>query len=175
MTTRFESILYGHVLKWETVFRKGHHGDYAYAVAEDDPDDPGGLTKFGIDQRSHPNIDIRGLDLLGALAIYHADYWLRARCDDLPAPVGEVVFDVAVNNGLSLAAKWLQEAVGAKADGWIGPKTLAAAHGADHAAVARAIIARREGFYRYIARGKREKFLKGWLNRNKGLTKFLNL
>ena len=34
------------VLKWETVFdRQGN------PIAEHDPDDPGGLTKFGIDQR----------------------------------------------------------------------------------------------------------------------------
>ena len=35
------------------------------------------------------------------------------------------MFDAAVNSGTGRAAKWLQEAVGAVADGAIGPNTLA--------------------------------------------------
>jgi lysozyme family protein len=45
------------------VFKDGHDGDFAFAIAERDPDDPGGLTKFGIDQRSHPTVDINALRL----------------------------------------------------------------------------------------------------------------
>ncbi|HSG62644.1 MAG TPA: putative peptidoglycan-binding domain-containing protein, partial [Pseudomonadales bacterium] len=57
----------------------------------------------------------------------------RVKGDDLPAGVNYCVFDAAVNSGTGRAAKWLQEAVGAVADGAIGPNTLAkvAAHDAD--------------------------------------------
>lgn len=156
------------VLKWETVFdRKGN------PVAEHDQDDPGGLTKFGIDQRSHPHIDIRKLTKECAAAIYHRDYWLPIRAHELPTPLGEVVFDIAVNNGKSRAARWLQEALGVTADGFIGPVTLAAAKKADASALAAKLIARRASFYRSIAKGRKSKFLKGWMNRNAALTGFV--
>lgn len=152
------------VLKWETVFdAKGN------PIAEHDPDDPGGLTKFGIDQRSHPNVDIRRLTKADASAIYHRDYWLPVRADDLPFPVGEVVFDIAVNNGKSRAAKWLQQILGVPQDGYIGPVTLDAVSQANPHTVAARLIAKRSGFYKAIARGRKAKFLKGWLNRNEGL------
>ena len=155
------------VLKWETVFdRKGN------PVAENDPDDPGGLTKFGIDQRSHPHLDIRKLTKADAAAIYHRDYWLPVRAHELPIPVGEVVFDIAVNNGKARAAKWLQEVLGFKADGFIGPVTLKAAGETDAEALAAKLVARRATFYRNIAKGRKAKFLKGWLNRNTALRDF---
>lgn len=155
------------VLKWETVYdRKGS------AVATNDPDDPGGLTKFGIDQRSHPNVNIRNLTEQTAAGIYHRDYWLPVRAHELPVPVGEVAFDIAVNNGKARATKWLQEILGVKADGFIGPITLAAAGKADACTVASKLISRRATFYRNIAKGRKAKFLKGWLNRNNDLAKF---
>lgn len=157
----------GFVLKWETVFdKKGN------PVAECDPDDPGGLTKFGIDQRSHPGLDIRKLTKANAVAIYHRDYWLPLRCHELPVPVGEIVFDFGVNNGKSRAAVWLQEAVGTEQDGFIGPVTLASAKKAEPMALAAKLIARRNTFYRNIAKGRKTKFLKGWLNRNAALSDF---
>ena len=157
------------VLKWETVYnRKGN------PVAENDPDDLGGLTKFGIDQRSHPNFDIRSLTEQIAAGIYHRDYWLPVRAHELPFPVSEVAFDIAVNNGKSRAVKWLQELLGVKTDGFIGPVTLAAAQKAEALALAVKLIARRASFYRSIAKGKKAKFLKGWLNRNDDLRRFID-
>jgi len=155
------------VLKWETVFdRKGN------PVAENDADDPGGLTKFGIDQRSHPNVDIRSLTRETAAAIYHRDYWLPLRCHELPSPVGEVLFDIGVNNGKTRAAGWLQEALRVRKDGFIGPGTLQAAEAADAQTLSKRLISRRATFYRSIAKGRKAKFLKGWLNRNVALEKF---
>lgn len=163
---RFRSAL-DFVLKWETVFdRKGN------PVAENDPDDPGGLTKFGIDQRSHPSIDIRALTNEGASAIYHRDYWLPLRCHELPFPVGEVVFDIGVNNGKSRSARWIQEVLGVDTDGFIGPITLKAAASTDAMTLASKLIDRRATFYRSIAKGRKAKFLKGWMNRNVALSNF---
>lgn len=155
------------VLKWETVFdRKGR------PLTENDPDDPGGRTKFGIDQRSHPNTDIRSLTEETAAAIYHRDYWLPVRAHELPVPVGEVTFDIAVNNGKARAIRWLQETLGVRVDGFVGPKTLAAASCGDTSAIAQRLLSQRAAFYRSIARGRRAKFLRGWLNRNNALQAF---
>lgn len=140
---------------------------------ENDPDDPGGATKYGIDQRSHPEVDIRALTRDEAKRIYHADYWSRVKADDLPAGVGEVVADIAVNNGRARAARWLQQAVGVTVDGKIGPQTLAAAQTANKHQLIQALIDRRAEFYREIAKGKMSKFLRGWLNRNRDLERFV--
>ena len=42
----------------------------------------------------------------------------------MPAGVDYLVFDAAVNSGVSRAAKWLQTTVAAVADGAIGEQTL---------------------------------------------------
>lgn len=99
----------------------GHEGDYVY-----DARDPGGETKYGISKRAYPQLDIKNLTLIHAQAIYRRDYWDKCRCGELPTGVALDVFDAAVNSGPAQAARWLQIAVGAKADGIIGPATLAA-------------------------------------------------
>lgn len=142
-------------------------------VYENDVDDPGGATKFGIDQRSHPDVDIRHLTEAQAKDIYRREYWKRVRAGDMPEKLGMVVMDIAVNNGSGRAAKWLQEAVNVTVDGVIGPKTIAAA-GVFVEQSIKALLDRREQFYRDIAKGRKAKFLKGWLNRNNALRKLVN-
>jgi lysozyme family protein len=168
MTPRFRAFM-PFILKWETVYRDGR------AVATHDPDDRGGTTKYGIDQRSHPREDIEHLTKARALEIYHEEYWLRNRCEELPSKVGEVVMNIAVNSGASRAVKWLQTEVGAVVDGRLGPKTVAAAAMFEPVALARLLVDRHERHYRSIGVGTQAKFLKGWLNRNNDLKKFLKL
>lgn len=141
---------------------------------EDDPDDRGGATKFGIDQRSHPDVDIRNLTDEQAKEIYRKDYWARVKGGELPEKIAIVVMDIAVNNGSGRAIKWLQSVVGAVVDGVIGPKTIEAAQNAG-IAEAKALLDRRENFYRDIAKGRQAKFLKGWLNRNNALRKLIGV
>lgn len=141
---------------------------------EDDPDDPGGATKFGIDQRSHPSVDIRDLTREEAKAIYRRDYWDAVKADELPPGMRLVVVDIGVNNGKGRAAKWLQQAVGVDADGRIGPKTLAAAQRANKHQITNTLLERRANFYRDIARGRQAKYLRGWLNRNRDLERFIH-
>lgn len=135
---------------------------------DNDPDDPGGETKYGIDKRSHPNEDIKNLTKQRAGEIYWQEYWLKARCEELPPNVGEVVMNIAVNAGHGRAGKWLQQAVGATPDGIIGKNTIAAAN-AFQGNLARVLVARTDEHYRSIARGRLAKFLRGWLNRNNDL------
>jgi lysozyme family protein len=92
-----------------------------------DPHDPGGETKYGISKRSYPNLDISAITLDQAQAIYHSDFWLKLRCDDLPEVVAETLFAEGVNLGTHEAALILQRSLGVVADGDIGPVTIAAA------------------------------------------------
>ncbi len=140
-------------------------------VYENDPDDPGGATKFGIDQRSHPDVNIRTLKKEAAKRIYLAHYWLPVGADKLPPRTAWAVVDCAVNCGPVRAVRWLQEVVNVDPDGRVGPVTLGAAQARpDDSFLARQVLARRDAYYRLLGRNpKRRKYLKGWLNRNSAL------
>ena len=142
------------------------------AAITDDPRDPGGLTKYGIAQRSHPGVDIRALDLAGAEAIYQREYWDANHCGDLPDVVAMVVFDSAVNLGDGREDRFLQSACGVTVDGQIGPATLAAANAADPVTLACACMAEREAFYKA---SPLTQYHNGWLNRCDALRAFLGL
>ncbi len=90
--------------------------------------DTGGLTKWGISQRSHPHVDIANLTREGAEDIYHEAYWRPIKANALPPALALVVFDAAVNMGVPTAVKILQTVLrSVKVDGVAGPETVAAA------------------------------------------------
>lgn len=115
-----------HVLK--------HEGGWA-----DHPKDPGGATMKGVTigtfaqykGRNVTKAELRAISDYDLLAIYRRNYWDKVRGDDLPAGLDLVAFDAAVNSGPARGARWLQEALGVKADGKIGPETLAFARAAN--------------------------------------------
>lgn len=132
---------------------------------EDDPDDPGGATKYGIDQRSHPDVKIRELTEAKAKAIYWTE-WNSEGAANFPEPLRQVYFNYCVNCGKSRAAKLIQQALGVTADGIIGPKTMAAVQKADPMNLALNTIQKGDMFYKAL---NRPKFIQGWLNRNSAL------
>jgi lysozyme family protein len=115
-----------------------------------DPDDPGGETKWGISKRSYPDLDIKNLSEQEAVNIYLKDYWFEAGCDSVSYPMNLVVFDSAVNCGVATAKKWMRESE--------GPEE---------------VIELRKSYYINLAMRKpaMSKFLKGWLNRIQDLKK----
>lgn len=64
-----------------------------------DPQDPGGETKYGISKRAYPNVDIPQLTLDEAKAIYRRDYWNACGCDSMSWERALCAFDCAVNQG----------------------------------------------------------------------------
>lgn len=128
----------------------------------DDPHDLGGLTNHGISQRAYPDLNIRALTLDDAKAIYRRDYWEPIRCGEMPWGFGVTAFDAAVNQGPWAAASLLQLAVGAMADGKVGPKTLAAVNRAGpdelHDYFARRCV-------RYAQHARFEFYGRGWFRR----------
>lgn len=143
------------VMKWE-----------GGAVITDDPDDPGGLTKYGISQRSYPDLDIRNLTEDHARQIYMRDYYLKSKASQLPDALRLAHFDAAVNMGVSRANKLLQKALKVESDGIIGVKTLKASHSQD-GDVLPSILAYRALFYVGLVTRKPtlSKFLFGWFRR----------
>jgi hypothetical protein len=62
-----------------------------------DPNDPGGETKYGISKHYHPNEDIYNLTLARAKEIYLNEYWAPAGCDAASYPMDMCLFDSQVN------------------------------------------------------------------------------
>jgi lysozyme family protein len=91
-----------------------------------DPNDPGGETNFGISKRSYPDLDIKNLTEAQAREIYLRDFWTPCQCGAYPNGLDLLVFDAAVNQGVSAAIRMLQTELGVQTDGVVGPATIAA-------------------------------------------------
>jgi lysozyme family protein len=135
-----------------------------------DPNDPGGATKFGISQRSYPDWDIENLTEEDAIEIYRQDFW--APYQDFEDRLAAKVFDLAVNMGHKRAVQILQRALqclGAKLndDGILGPVTKQAVDVANIDLLLVALKSEAAGFYRNLAtaNSSQQRFLKGWLRR----------
>lgn len=128
-----------------------------------DPRDPGGLTKFGISKRSHPNIDILGLTIEEAADIYKREYWNPIHGDALPTGIDLLVFDAAVNQGVKPAIIMLQLAAGAQGDSVIGGETLAEVNKSPRQELAIHFAARRAK--RYATNPSVQVYGGGWFNR----------
>jgi lysozyme family protein len=142
----------------------------------DDPQDDGGATNLGVtigtlkevglDVDGDGDTDVADLKkLTPALAgrIYKARYWNTVHGDELPSGLDYFCFDAAVNHGPARVRRWLQTALGVKADGVIGPKTLAALKAADARVLIARLSAAREALYRNHPDFPR--FKRGWLRR----------
>ncbi len=96
----------------------------------DNPADPGGATCWGVTERVARAAGytgaMRDLPRLTAEQIGYERYWHPYRLDELDPRVATQVFDGIYSSGPG-AVRWLQQACGAKADGDLGPKTIAAA------------------------------------------------
>lgn len=179
-----------------------------------DPADRGGETNFGISLRflaaegafdedgdgkadfdldmdgDIDGEDIRKLTKAEAVFLYHRCFWARAQAEIFPEPLGEMLFDQAVNGGLVAARKLLQRAINTclfniglggprsampalRIDGVAGPATQQAlvrvlVHPGCGVAelVAAYRDAVRERYRQIVARFPSQKrFLRGWLAR----------
>jgi lysozyme family protein len=157
MRDRFD-ICVAFVLAQETEFNK----DGSVKV-ERDPNDPGGTTKYGIDQRDHPGINVAALTERQATEIYRREVWNKCRCENLKAPWDLAVFDSCVNPGFK-SIRFLQQVVGSKIDGFIGPVTIAKVNSASIDQLFE-FLDLRESYYEALPARLKEHYLKGWLNR----------
>ena len=116
-----------------------------------DPDDPGGATKYGVTLGTMRKLgldltkdgridtaDVKALSRAQATQIFVEHYFRRPGIAGLPQAIQPSVFDMYVNAGTN-AVKILQRMVSrmgypTKDDGIVGPKTLAACNAAAAAA-----------------------------------------
>ncbi len=137
----------------------GNEGGYV-----NDPNDPGGETKYGISKASYPNVDIANLTVAQATAIYLRDFWLFGGV--MAQNVATKLFDTYVNERHD-AIKIAQRVVGATIDGNYGPHTEAAINAVDPDFFLDKFRAALISHYQAIvaAHPNEEKFLAGWLRR----------
>lgn len=144
------------------------------------PGDRGGATKYGVtistwkaqgyDKDGDGDIDVQDLKLIttdDAMRICRLNYWNRWK--------GDQIVDQSVAN---LLVDWVwasgrygiaipQVLLGVKADGVVGPKTIAALNGWKYGQqeLFNALMNERKAFINRIAKGAQAKFKNGWLNR----------
>lgn len=139
------------------------------------PSDPGGMTNLGVTRavweewigRESSEKEMRSLTPEMVAPLYKRKYWDRVKADDLPSGLNYCVFDASVNSGTGRSAKWLQECVGAVADGAIGPNTLAKVRAHDADALVNAYCDLRLNFLKSLKTF--DTFGKGWSRRVEGV------
>lgn len=146
-----------------TVFK--NEGGYV-----NDPNDPGGETKFGISKRSYPNLNISALTVDQAKAIYKRDYWRYDGIQD--QAIATKVFDLAVNCGSNKAIRLLQQAINSsgmaiQVDGFLGLTTLMACNSVDPEVLLACLKIQAVAHYRSLVEAwpRLAKFLPGWTKR----------
>jgi len=124
-----------------------HEGGFAHRPFSEDP---GGATKYGVTEAVARENGYAGpmqdFTLEASKAIYRRQYWDKCRCDEMPVDVRYPLFDAAVNSGPGQAVKWLQSAVGVKADGVIGPMTMQSVSNANPIRLAKQMLGKRLRF-----------------------------
>lgn len=104
--------------------------------------DKGGLTRYGIAQKYHPDIDVSKLTKERAQEIYLTEYWIPAGCDTIVEKIDVLVFCQAVNLGVSRV-----NAMRSKCNGILDFYMLCLEH------------------YCTREKSQRDAFLTGWCNR----------
>ena len=136
-------------MKFDTAFDLlvSHEGGFSNRPFSDDP---GGRTMYGVTERVAREHGYTGkmqdLTLDFAKSVYRKSYWDACQCDAMPDEIRYPLFDAAVNSGPGQAIKWLQSAVGVKADGGIGPITRQAVNMAAPMVVRQQMIGKRLAF-----------------------------
>ena len=137
------------------------------------PEDPGGITNLGVTKkvydewidRESTEQEMRDLTPEDVAPIYKKNYWDRVKGDSLPSGLDWACFDWAVNSGSGRPAKAVQRAVGATADGAIGPATLGLIMEKDPKFIIEYVHDVRQDFYKSLKTF--ETFGRGWTRRNK--------
>jgi lysozyme family protein len=141
-----------------------HEGGYV-----NNENDRGGMTNLGVTRRVYEDWvdrpvseqEMRDLTPEDVAPIYRKNYADRIHFDSLDW----ACLDWAINSGASRPAKAIQRAVGATADGVIGPKTLQLVAEKDPEFIIDYVYTVRQSFYEGLDDYKH--FGRGWSRRNK--------
>ena len=139
--------------------------------------DSGGLTRWGISQKSYPHLDIRNLTLEQAGQICQRDFFEPIKGWQIgDQRIASKLLDMAYNMGVRTAIMILQSALNTYCqprtgllteDGVMGPQTVSAVNGADTSLLLTGLVEVSRQHYQHIAQKNpaEAKYLNGWLAR----------
>jgi lysozyme family protein len=159
-----------------------HEGGYV-----NNPLDTGGRTNFGITQATYEKFLGRKLSSAeadsvmknmpkgNAVAIYKTMYWDAIQGDKIKQyAIAAIIFDQAVNRGVSAAVKQAQRILGLAQDGKIGPVTIATLNGVKDTDFIPKYLTESINAYKTIVANNPSQsvFLNGWLKRVESLKSY---
>ncbi len=143
--------------------------------------DHAGPTNRGITQTTYSNYlvknnlpykNVKDASLEETKKIYEEEFFKKPKFDKLPDGISDVAFDFGVNAGTFTSTKALQEVVGAKVDGVLGPKTQKAVNDFvqknGEKPLIKKLIDKQENHYKTLIQkhpARFQRFEKGWMNR----------
>ena len=167
---------------FESALKFTYHWEGGYSNRANDP---GGATMFGVTQGVYNKyLQDKGLPIKPVSKItreestdlYYKYYWLPAQCDKMCDALAIVMFDTAVNFGVSGAVMFLQETLGNLiVDGEFGPNTEAELEDKNNYTTAKQMCEARIA-YRYKRVHEcpsQQENLQGWLNRDNALLEYI--
>ena len=141
------------------------------------PKDPGGATMKGVTYKTFCNYrkaknlpkptltELRNITIGEWTEVLRWGYWDRIKADEIKDEwVTYLLMDCVWMSGTGYMKK-VQTLLELTADGVVGKKTLAKINSIDGKKLFNMLWQMRERNFRYIARGDKKVFLKGWLNR----------
>ena len=139
-----------------------------------DKDDAGGCTMMGVTIKTFRKFfgkektceDLKNITDEEWLEVFN-EYWKPWKADEIKnQSIAQLVVDMGWMSGTKTAIKKVQACLGTKADGIVGPKTLALLNQAPAIGVFRKLWVMRYNWLHDIAKtGNNKKFLTGWMNR----------
>ncbi len=165
--SRFLTCLYG--LTWQPQFDgQGYHVTAG---------DPGADTSWGVIlasyaawRRMHGFTVTTSRDLMVApretfIPLIETLYWNGVKADSLPVGVDLLVYDFGYGSGQVTSIEKLQQVVGVKVDGQLGPITLKAVNDCHPSALVLELGQVHEDYYKSLG-NLWSRFGRGWTNRN---------
>jgi lysozyme family protein len=147
-------------------------------ILENVPNDPGGMTFWGISRRYNPTwpgwavIDKLGPhdNTLPTLVanLYQSLYWDKNLLGQLNSQqLASQVFDAVVNLGSNAVVKSLQNMIGAVVDGNMGPHTVGTCNSMDENTLVESFLEWRKSYYQNLVaiNPAKAEFLADWLSR----------
>lgn len=151
-----------HLRKWE--------GGFA-----NDPDDKGGATMMGVTLKVYQKYfgkdktaeDLKNISDEEWLAIFKDGYWNPWKADEIKnQSIAKLVVDMGWMSGVKTAIKKVQECLGCKADGIVGPVTIGKLNEKTTFTTFRKLwLMRYQWLIEISKKGNNKKFLRGWQNR----------
>ena len=138
-----------------------------------DPDDPGGETKYGISKRTYPKLDIKNLTEQQAKDIYYTDWYVPLHLNEIKdLRIAAKVLDTCVNVGKKPGMRIFQQSLRERGhnvtvNGIVSGATIEAANRANPEKLLGVLQGRQAAYYRslIVANPTLAKYAVGWMKR----------